>query len=98
MGIIGWIVFGFFVGLVARAVLPGRDAMGFVATTVLGIIGAVFGGWVGQAFGWYGPNEAAGFIMATIGAVVALGLYNFAVSRRAVTKRTSSSGNDRWVA
>ena len=76
MSILGWILFGFVVGLIARAVMPGRDPLGLIGTTVLGIIGALVGGWVGQAAGWYGPEDGAGFFAATIGAVVVLGLYN----------------------
>lgn len=76
MGVLGWILFGFVVGLIARAVMPGRDPLGLIGTTVLGIVGALLGGWIGQAFGWYGPNDGAGFIAATVGAVLVLALYN----------------------
>src|SRR5215213_12038204 len=82
MGIIGWILFGFVVGLIARAIMPGRDPIGLIGTTVLGIIGALLGGWIGQALGWYGPNDGAGFIAATVGAVLVLAGYRMIVSRR----------------
>jgi len=84
MGIIGWIVFGFVVGLIARALMPGRDPLGLIGTTVLGIVGALIAGWLGQAFGWYGPNDGAGFVSATLGAIIVLALYHLAVGRRAV--------------
>ena len=60
MAIVGWIIFGLVVGIVAKLVTPGRDPGGFIVTILLGIAGAVLGGWLGQALGWYGPNEGAG--------------------------------------
>ena len=89
MSILGWILFGFVVGLIARAVMPGRDPLGLIGTTVLGIVGALFGGWVGQALGWYGPGDGAGFVAATIGAIVVLAIYNGLAGRR----RLSGSGS-----
>ena len=94
MGIIGWILFGFVVGLIARAVMPGRDPMGLIGTTVLGIVGALLAGWFGQAVGWYGPDSGAGFISATLGAIVLLAIYHFAVGRRAIGGRTTTSSRD----
>jgi len=72
MGIIGWIIFGLIVGIVAKFLMPGRDPGGFVITTVLGIVGAVLGGFLGRAVGWYGPNDPVGFLMAVLGAIVLL--------------------------
>jgi uncharacterized membrane protein YeaQ/YmgE (transglycosylase-associated protein family) len=69
MGVLGWILFGFVVGLIARAIMPGRDPLGLVGTTLLGIVGALCAGWIGQALGWYTATDGAGFIAATIGAV-----------------------------
>ena len=83
MGVLGWILFGFVVGLIARAVMPGRDPMGLIGTTVLGIVGAVVAGWVGQAVGLYGPEDGAGFIAATLGAVLVLAFYHGLMRRRA---------------
>lgn len=85
MGILGWILFGFVVGLIARAVMPGRDPMGLIGTTVLGITGALVAGWLGQALGLYGSEDGAGFIAATLGAVVVLAIYNAVIRRRALT-------------
>ena len=82
MTILGWVLFGFVIGLIARAVMPGRDPLGFIGTTVLGIIGALLGGWTGRALGWYGPDDGAGFIAATVGAVVVLLIYKAIVGRR----------------
>lgn len=82
MGVLGWILFGFVVGLIARAVMPGRDPMGLIGTTVLGIVGAVLAGWLGQAVGWYGPDDGAGFVSATFGAVIVLAIYNAVIRSR----------------
>jgi uncharacterized membrane protein YeaQ/YmgE (transglycosylase-associated protein family) len=84
MGIIGWIVFGLIVGAIAKLVMPGRDPGGIVVTMLLGIIGALLGGFLGRALGLYGPDDAAGFLMSTLGAVVVLWIYRLAVGRRAV--------------
>jgi uncharacterized membrane protein YeaQ/YmgE (transglycosylase-associated protein family) len=81
--ILGWIVFGLVVGALAKLVMPGRDPRGIIVTVVLGIVGAMLGGWLGRAIGLYGPGEAAGFIMALIGALILLGLYRLLVARRA---------------
>jgi uncharacterized membrane protein YeaQ/YmgE (transglycosylase-associated protein family) len=82
MNILGWIIFGFVVGLIARAIMPGRDPMGLLGTTILGVAGALLAGWLGQALGWYGPDQGAGFISATVGAIVVLALYHLFVGRR----------------
>jgi uncharacterized membrane protein YeaQ/YmgE (transglycosylase-associated protein family) len=66
------ILIGFIVGLLARALKPGRDSMGIILTTLVGIAGALLAGWAGQAMGWYRPGEAAGFWGALIGAIVIL--------------------------
>ncbi|HEY5864102.1 MAG TPA: GlsB/YeaQ/YmgE family stress response membrane protein [Candidatus Tectomicrobia bacterium] len=81
--LLGWIIFGLIVGALAKLVMPGRDPGGIIVTIVLGIVGALLGGWLGRAMGWYGPNEAAGFVMALIGALLLLGLYRLLVARRA---------------
>ena len=82
MGIIGTIIFGLIVGFVAKLLMPGKDPGGFIITILLGIVGSVVGRWLGQALGFYGPDEAAGFLMSLVGAVLPLAIY------RAVTKRT----------
>jgi uncharacterized membrane protein YeaQ/YmgE (transglycosylase-associated protein family) len=72
MSIIGTIIVGFVVGLIARAVKPGNDRMGIIMTTILGIAGAFLARFAGQAMGLYTANEAAGWIASVIGAVVLL--------------------------
>ncbi len=97
MSILGWILFGFVVGLIARVLMPGRDPLGLIGTTVLGIVGALLGGWAGQAMGLYQPNEGAGFIAATIGAVLVLFIYNM-VRRRRSLRHAGSSDDHRKAA
>ena len=74
-GVLGWIVFGLIVGVIAKVVMPGRDPGGFVVTVLLGIAGAVLGGLIGRLAGLYGPDDAAGFVTSTLGAVVLLFAY-----------------------
>ena len=81
-GILGWIVFGLVVGAVAKLLMPGRDGGGFIITTILGIVGALIGGYIGQALGLYGPGDAAGFLMALVGAVILLAIYRLTTRRR----------------
>ena len=65
-------IIGFIVGLVARAVLPGTQSLGIILTAVLGIVGALVAGFLGQAMGMYQPGQAAGFIASVIGAILVL--------------------------
>lgn len=78
MWIIGVIVIGFVVGLIARFVLPGEDSLGMIVTTVIGIAGAFLAQFVGQAAGLYGYGQPAGFIASVIGAIVLLLLLRIA--------------------
>ena len=75
MGILGWILFGLVVGVVAKFLMPGRDPGGFVITVMLGIVGALVGGFLGRTLGWYGPGDPVGFVMALVGALVLLFAY-----------------------
>jgi uncharacterized membrane protein YeaQ/YmgE (transglycosylase-associated protein family) len=70
LGILGWLVFGLIVGALAKLVMPGRDPGGIIVTILLGIAGALVAGFIGRALGWYGPEDAAGFVMAFFGAVL----------------------------
>ena len=80
-GILGWILFGVIVGIIAKLIMPGRDPGGFIVTMLLGIVGAVVGGFIGRAMGFYGPHEGAGLIVSILGAVVVLWIYRMLVRR-----------------
>ena len=82
MDILLWIVFGLVVGLVAKLIMPGRDPGGIILTVVLGIVGSLLGGWIGRVMRLYREGEAAGFIMAVVGAVVVLALYRLILPYR----------------
>jgi uncharacterized membrane protein YeaQ/YmgE (transglycosylase-associated protein family) len=84
LGVIGWIIFGLIVGAVAKLVMPGRDPGGIVITMLLGVAGALVGGWLGQALGWYRPGEGAGFLMSVLGAIILLWIYRLVIARRTV--------------
>ena len=84
MSIIWAIVIGFIVGLIARALMPGRDPAGFIVTAILGIVGAVLATFLGQALGLYDAGQAAGFIASVIGAMVVLFIYHAIRGRRRV--------------
>jgi uncharacterized membrane protein YeaQ/YmgE (transglycosylase-associated protein family) len=86
MGILGWILFGLIVGVIAKLLMPGRDPGGIIVTMLLGIAGALLGGFVGRALGLYGEGEPAGFVMATLGAVILLALYRMMIGRRSITR------------
>jgi uncharacterized membrane protein YeaQ/YmgE (transglycosylase-associated protein family) len=80
--VIGWIIFGLIVGALAKLLMPGRDPGGIIVTMAIGIAGALVGGWIGRLAGWYGPNDAAGFVMSLLGAILLLWMYRLAVGRR----------------
>ena len=84
MGILGWILFGLVVGIVAKLVMPGRDPGGIIITILLGVVGALVGGFLGQALNLYEPGEPAGFVGATLGAILVLWLYRIATRRRSL--------------
>jgi len=83
-GLLGWILFGAIVGAIAKLLMPGRDPGGFIVTMLLGIAGAMVGGFIGRALHWYGPNDGAGFFMSLLGAILLLWIYRMMVSRRTV--------------
>lgn len=77
MGIIAWIVFGFVVGLVARALMPGEQRLGFIKTTLLGVGGSFVGGALAHVLlhrQHFGGLDSAGFIGSVIGAMVIMGV------------------------
>lgn len=81
MEIIGFIVFGLVVGLIAKFVMPGRDPGGLVVTTIIGMVGALLGGLIGRYLLGRGETYTAGWIMSIVGALVLLLLYRM-VRRR----------------
>ncbi|CAM5527859.1 GlsB/YeaQ/YmgE family stress response membrane protein [Alcaligenes nematophilus] len=82
MGIISMIIVGFIVGLLARAIMPGDQKMGWIMTTILGIVGSFVAGYLGQTMGWYVPGEGAGWIGSIVGAIIVLFVYGL-VSKKA---------------
>lgn len=72
---IGTIIVGFIVGLIARALHPGDDKIGWLWTILLGIGGSLLAGFVGRGLGWYEPDQAAGWIASTIFAIIILVVY-----------------------
>jgi len=81
LSIIGKIIIGFIVGLIARAILPGKQAMGFIMTTVLGIVGSLVASYGGQLLHLYAEGQGAGFIASVIGAIIVLFVYGLVVQR-----------------
>lgn len=81
---ISWIVFGLIVGAVAKLVMPGKDPGGFIVTILLGIAGAMLGGWMSTMLGFpAAQGESAGWIMSILGALVLLALYRIFMRRTA---------------
>jgi uncharacterized membrane protein YeaQ/YmgE (transglycosylase-associated protein family) len=83
MGILSWVLFGLVVGIIAKLLTPGRDPGGFIVTILLGIAGALLGGFIGRAMGFYGPSEQAGWLVSILGAIILLVLYRL-LARRSV--------------
>ena len=84
MSIIWTIIIGFIAGVIAKFLMPGRnEPSGFVLTAILGIVGAFVATWLGQAIGWYGPGEGAGFIASIVGAIIVLAVWGMISKNRA---------------
>lgn len=79
MSMIGHALMGLVIGLVARAVMPGRQHMGLILTMLLGMVGAWLGGLVGRLTGMYEEGKPAGFVMAVAGALAVLLVYVLAI-------------------
>jgi len=75
LSLLGSLLVGLVVGLLARAIKPGDDSMGWLMTIVLGIAGSLIAGHAGRAMGWYQPGEPAGWIASVVGAIVLLLIY-----------------------
>src|SRR4029434_1423945 len=83
MEILWTIIIGFVAGVIAKLITPGRnEPRGFILTTLLGIAGAFVATYLGQAIGWYGPNEGARFIGAIVGAMIILVIWSMIAGRR----------------
>ena len=83
MGIIIALIIGLIAGAIAKLLMPGKDPGGCIITMLLGIAGAVVGGYLGRMLGLYREGEAAGFLMALLGAIVLLGIYRLIIGNRA---------------
>ena len=84
--IIGTIIVGFIVGVIAKWLHSGpNEPSGFVLTTILGIIGAFVGTFLGQAIGWYRAGDTAGWIVSVLGAVIVLAIWSM-IARRTTTQ------------
>ena len=78
ISMIGHAIMGLIIGLVARAIMPGRQHMGLILTMLLGMVGAWLGGLIGRVTGMYEEGRPAGFVMAVVGALIVLLVYVFA--------------------
>ena len=81
MSLILTILIGLVVGLIARALLPGDQKMGFILTTILGIAGSLAATYLGQAMGWYQAGAGAGFLASLVGAIILLVGYGLITKR-----------------
>jgi uncharacterized membrane protein YeaQ/YmgE (transglycosylase-associated protein family) len=84
MSVLGWIIFGLIVGIVAKLLMPGRDPGGFVVTILIGVAGALVGGFLGRLMGLYREDDPVGFFMALGGSILLLWLYR-RINRPAAT-------------
>lgn len=82
MEILSWILFGLVVGALAKLVMPGKDPGGIIVTILLGIAGALLGGFLGRSMGLIGEGREAGWIAAFVGALLLLILYRLVAGRR----------------
>jgi uncharacterized membrane protein YeaQ/YmgE (transglycosylase-associated protein family) len=74
-GFLMTIIIGFVVGVIAKFIMPGKENMGFIVTTLLGIAGSVAATYAGQAIGWYEAGQGAGWIGSIVGAFLLLWIY-----------------------
>lgn len=84
MGILAWILFGLIAGVIAKLLMPGKDPGGFIVTILLGIAGALLGGFIGSALGFGGVEgfDFGSFVIAVLGAILLLILYRMLAGRR----------------
>jgi uncharacterized membrane protein YeaQ/YmgE (transglycosylase-associated protein family) len=95
MHILWVIIIGFVAGIIARLLAPGpNNPVGFILTTLLGIAGAFVATFIGQAVGWYRPDQGAGLIGAVVGALIVLFIWHRLVSTRTIP---DPGGGRRWL-
>jgi uncharacterized membrane protein YeaQ/YmgE (transglycosylase-associated protein family) len=82
MSIIWTLIIGLLVGLVAKALMAGKDPGGFIVTALLGIAGAFIANFVGRSMNWYADGQPAGFIASVIGAIALLAIYRMVIGRK----------------
>ena len=82
MSIIWTLIIGLVVGLIAKALMPGKDPGGFIITALLGIAGAVIALLVGRSMNWYADGQPAGFIASIVGAIALLAVYRMVTGRK----------------
>lgn len=75
LGLLMTIIVGFIVGVIAKLIMPGKENMGFIVTTLLGIAGSIVASYAGQAIGWYEAGQGAGWIASIVGAFILLWIY-----------------------
>jgi uncharacterized membrane protein YeaQ/YmgE (transglycosylase-associated protein family) len=80
-GFLTTIIIGFVVGVIAKLIMPGKENMGFIITTLLGIAGSIAATYAGQAIGWYDAGQGAGWIGSIVGAFLLLWIYQKFQSR-----------------
>lgn len=95
MGWIAYIILGLLAGVIAKAIMPGRDPGGLIITTLIGIVGSIIGGWVGSMLFGYGGADSAGdiarpgflmsLVLAVVGAVILLAVYRLIRGRGVTT-------------
>lgn len=81
MGLLGWAIFGLIIGALAKLVMPGKDPGGIIVTMLIGIVGAVVAGYIGQAMGLYTEGQPAGWVMSFLGAILLLFIYRLATRK-----------------
>ena len=86
MSILWTLIIGLIIGLIAKALMPGRDPGGFIITALLGIAGAFLAHMIGRGLGWYAEGEASAFIAAVVGAILLLAIYRMVVGRKIIDR------------
>lgn len=83
MNIIGTLIIGLIIGIIAKLLMPGRDPGGWIISILLGLGGSFLAGYLGRTMGWYATGEPAGFIFSVIGAVILLFIYRLVAKKSA---------------